>query len=366
MPSNRTLLRVSLFVAVGAALVLVGLRARQAQGPDGLPAGAREAAAPAPDPSLPYPVADVRIFPDHPMPMYVNPDCKVISPILLLKGFWEPQETHWALQNLREGDTFLDVGANIGYYTLIAAHAVGETGRVYAFEPDPVSFEILEHNVRLHELGNVVLEQKAAANEPGSIELFLAADNKGDHRIYQAEESRPSIAIEAVTLDGYFETRDRRVDFAKIDTQGAEVLILQGMAGLIAENEEIRMAVEFWPFGLSGLGSTAEELLTILESHDFLFFDLESGAGTDVATQLPLRTRTELLETHTVENQTFTNLLVARGRGELDRLTRELESKREAFERTPGSADARRAYDQAREGIEQFKARAAARTLSPS
>ena len=363
MPSKRTVTLSLLLPAVVVALALVGLRAREDGGPEPIHSGSGPDAAATPDPSLPYPVADLQVFPDHPMQMYVNPNCEVISPILLRHGFWEPQETHWTLQNIREGDTFLDVGANVGYYTLIAARIVGETGRVYAFEPDPESFEILEHNVSLHRLRNVVLEQKAAADKPGSIELFLADRNKGDHRIYQTEESRPNIQIEAVTLDGYFDGDPRGVDFAKIDTQGAEVLILQGMAGLIAANDDIRMAVEFWPYGLSGLGSTAEELLTILEAHDFLFFDLGSGAGREVTPELPLRTRAELLEIHTVENQNFTNLLVARGRGELERLTQDLESKQEALDLDPAGQDPRRAHAQAVEALEQFKAHATARAI---
>jgi hypothetical protein len=103
-----------------------------------------------------------------PIRMFLNPDDETITPRLWAGQVWEATETHWFVQSLRRGDLMVDVGANVGYYTILGALLVGETGRVYAFEPDPVSFEILRRNVAFHDLGNLVLEQKAVSNKPGS------------------------------------------------------------------------------------------------------------------------------------------------------------------------------------------------------
>jgi len=207
--------------------------------------------------------------------LFLNPDDPVITPHMMFHGEWEPKESLWFVRSLKPGSTVVDIGANTGYYTVLAGKLVGDQGRVYAFEPDPVSFSLLERNVRLNGLTNVVLEQKAVSNEPGSIRLYLSEDNKGDHRIYQpADEDREAIEIEAVTLDDYFADDPRRIDFIKLDTQGAEVAILRGMPRILAANENLRMAVEFWPSGLEQFGYQTDELLEILEQANFRLFDL--------------------------------------------------------------------------------------------
>lgn len=256
--------------------------------------------------------ADLEV-PDVPgLKMFLHPDDTVITYRIMVEKLWEPNETHWVSRFVREGDTFVDIGANVGYFTLVASRLVGDTGHVYAFEPDPVAFGILQRNVRLNGLRNVTLEQKAVSNEPGTLRLFLSEKNKGDHQIYESDEQRKSIDIEAVTLDDYFADYEGRIDFVKIDTQGAEAVILEGMDDVLRANDDVVMAVEFWPYGLSGLGSNAREYLELLRSYDFLFFDLGLGVGG----KRPLKKvlKRDLLQRFAPDaKHSFTNLLVIRG-----------------------------------------------------
>lgn len=252
--------------------------------------------------------------------MFLNPDDEGLTPAIVNHGIWEPNETYWFTRSVKAGNTVLDIGANVGYYTLLGAALVGEEGVVYAFEPDPVSFRLLEQNVRLNGLQNVVLEQKAVSNEPGSIRLYLAEENKGDHRIFETEGRRESIEVEAVSLDEYFRGHEGSIDFVKIDTQGAEAVIIQGMSELIRDNDGMLMAVEFWPYGLSEFGFDAAELLEVLRSFGFHFFDLGiwQGRGGKFVFSRAKRLQLEekeialLLEQYTVENEMFTNLLLTR------------------------------------------------------
>ncbi|MGH0029495.1 MAG: FkbM family methyltransferase [Myxococcota bacterium] len=209
------------------------------------------------------------------LPIHLNPNDRMITPMVLEKRHWEPIETHWFVQSLRPGDVVVDVGANVGYYTLIASRLVGETGRVYAFEPDPESFALLTRNVRESGLDNVVLEQKGVSDRAGTLELYLSESNRGDHRIFQPEgESRRTIEVESVALDDYFAGRHAEVDFVKIDTQGAELLILRGMREILAGNDRLVLAVEYAPKLLREFGFDALELLDLLEANDFRFFDM--------------------------------------------------------------------------------------------
>jgi FkbM family methyltransferase len=266
--------------------------------------------------------------------MFLHPKDKVITYRVMADGLWEENETHWVSQFVGEGDTFVDIGANVGYFTLVASRLVGENGHVYAFEPDPVAFSILQRNVRLNGLDNVTLEQKAVSNEPGSIQLFLSEENKGNHQIYETEEKRLAIDVEAVPLDDYFRDYDGDIDFIKIDTQGAEGVIVQGMDEVLRANPQAVMAVEFWPTGLSGLGTDAADFLALLRSYDFLFFDLGPGSGGI----RPLHEVHDkgLLHRFVGKGDHFTNLFVIRGYAEVQEVAWEaLRKGRVLRETTP-------------------------------
>jgi FkbM family methyltransferase len=253
----------------------------------------------------------------EPFAMFLNPDDRTVSPALWTWGLWEPNETRWFVRSLRPGDVVVDVGANIGYYTLLGARLVGESGRVYAFEPDPASFEILARNVRLNGLDNVVLEQKAVSKEAGTLELFLAEHNKGDHRIYAVEgEDRPAIAVEAVALDDYFADRPDGVDFVKVDAQGAEGVILDGMRGLIERSDELVMAFEYSPRALAGMRYHAPHLLRVFRKSGFTLFDLGSGGEAPRQSMAPVAAA-QLNQRYPLTGDFFTNLLLVKGRPEL-------------------------------------------------
>lgn len=210
--------------------------------------------------------------------MYLHPNDSVVTPTILSTGSWEAAETARFLRTVKPGDTFVDAGANAGYYTIIGSRLVGDKGKVYAFEPEPKSFALLEKNVRLNGLTNVVLEQKALSNRKGVIKLFIADVNKGDHRIYQPEgESRPSVDVEAVRLDEYFKGQGRGIDVLKTDTQGAEGLILEGMTGLLEDRTEgPTIFMEFWPYALKELGTDPVALVKTLQSYHYRFYDLNN------------------------------------------------------------------------------------------
>lgn len=261
---------------------------------------------------LPGKATTLRIPGIEPIPMFLHPDDPTITRAILDTGLWEPNETHWFVKSVRPGDVVIDAGANIGYYSVLASRLVGPTGRVYAFEPDPTAFGILQRNLRLNGADNVVAEQKALSNANTTLELFIAEGNKGDDRIYQPEgEHRTSIRVPAVRLDDYLRGTADHVDVVKIDTQGAEGVILEGMGDIPRANPQMVMIVEFWPSGLAGLGSDAKALLERLRADDFRFYDL--GAYGGAPTRLTELDEATLLARHTLANRWFTNLLCVKG-----------------------------------------------------
>jgi FkbM family methyltransferase len=196
-----------------------------------------------------------------------------MSHYLLEDGRWEPLETGIVESELKEGDVVLDIGANIGYYTLLASRRVGPSGRVFAFEPDPRNFALLRKNLRANGCTNVHVERKAVSDCSGTIRLYLDKLNKGDHTIYDVG-GRHAIEVGAVRLDDYFSGSAGKIDLIKIDVQGAEGKVLRGMRGLLERNKQVRIITEFWPHRLAECGTPSEEFVGALTAHGFTLYNI--------------------------------------------------------------------------------------------
>lgn len=182
---------------------------------------------------------------------------------------YDPLETKIVKERVKRASTVLDIGAMIGYYTLLFARLVGPKGKVFAFEPDPDNFALLKKNVLVNDYRNTVLVQKAVSNETGKTRLYLSPYNKGDHKIYDSYDNRKSIEVETINLADYFKDHERKIDFIKIDAQGAEGAILQGMLPLLEKNKNVEIITEFWPPGLESFGTKPERFLKMLSEHGF-------------------------------------------------------------------------------------------------
>jgi FkbM family methyltransferase len=138
---------------------------------------------------------------------------------------YEPYASKLVMGLLRPGDVAVDVGAMIGYYTVILAKHVEPHGRVYAFEPDPDNFALLESNVDLNGYANVTCRQAVVGAEAGRTKLWRAPTNRGDHHAFETPGREP-VGVDVVALD---DVVDGPVDLVKIDVQGYESFVLAGM-----------------------------------------------------------------------------------------------------------------------------------------
>jgi FkbM family methyltransferase len=176
---------------------------------------------------------------------------RYISARIQKRGSWEPFVTALMLSLLRPGDVFVDIGANIGWYTVASALKVGKTGQVIAFEPEPDNADMLERNVVLNDLHNVRLFRCALAESTGQMALVKSATNMGDHRLDSSTGSSAAINIPVDTLDRLI--ADNGINLAKarilkVDTQGAEVLVLRGARETLAAlSNECAIFIEFSP-----------------------------------------------------------------------------------------------------------------------
>lgn len=242
--------------------------------------------------------------------MALDPEDTVVSLRLCTEGSFEHFETELTLKEVKAGDVVVDVGANIGYYTLLFARLVGPQGHVFAFEPDPHNFELLRRNVLQNNYQNVTLVPCAVADQAGSVRLFRNEGNRGDHRIYESSEDRESIEVPTVSLDDYFRNATHSIDFVKMDIQGAEAKALRGMRQLLKRHHAVRLMTEFWPRGLKLCGDDGRKFLDELRT---LGFDV-SVINEKTRQVLPANTN-ELLASLPVEPEHdlgFTNLYCRR------------------------------------------------------
>ncbi len=204
---------------------------------------------------------------------------------LSIFGVYEPKETELVKKEIKKGNIVLDLGASIGYYTLLFSKLVGSQGKVYAFESNYDRFDILKKNVRINKYINVVLENKAVSNKNGEAIIF--------HQKAQT-----------IKLDDYFKTKtDKHIDFIKMDIEGHEKHAFEGMKEILSKNPKIKILFEFHPQVLDDYKTKPEELLNILDEMNFQMFDI---------LQDKLVNSNELLKTYPNEINSSTNILTKR------------------------------------------------------
>ena len=189
---------------------------------------------------------------------------------------YEPNQTKIVKKYVHEGDVVIDVGAHVGYYTLLMAQLVGKNGKVYSFEPDPVNFELLKKSVEINGFENVVLIQKAVSDTTEKIKLFLGDNDSAINRIYDAKlgDAKKSIDVESITIDEYFKENDKLFNFIKIDSEGSEAKIINGMEKFLTKNRKLIMMTEFFPFLIKKSGDEPKQYLKSLENFGFELYNI--------------------------------------------------------------------------------------------
>lgn len=234
----------------------------------------------------------------QPIALRLNPEL-----VIAVAGGTEEFQMKLFLSHIRPGDTFVDLGAHMGYYTLPAARAVGPSGRVFAFEPESANRAVLEKMVRAQGAANTTVIPKAVSNRSGGSRLYLSADNTVDHHAYDSHDGRRFIDIETTTLDDHFAGIPGGIDLIKIDIQGAELAALEGMRGLLAKNRNAKLFVEYWPAGLKRFGSRPRDVPDFLAGMGYSLFDIDERLKS-----LRETSAAELPRLYPGDNEDYTNL----------------------------------------------------------
>lgn len=221
--------------------------------------------------------------------------------LLYYRGMCEERLILRLRQLLKPGMTFVDAGANEGLYSVIAAHCVGPSGKVFAFEPQRSLGERFWNNVRMNGLNNVILEQVGLGGTPGQANLFQVSrrDIHATLRLRPDEQDvGPETTVPVRTLtDALRERGVTSVDGMKLDVEGAEVDVLRGFEGLMQARPPRFMIIECIDVNLARFGHRSRDLVALLQAHGYTVYQpLRTRWAPVVLDSAPLRT--DLLALH--------------------------------------------------------------------
>ncbi|MCD9594165.1 FkbM family methyltransferase [Streptomyces solisilvae] len=231
----------------------------------------------------------------------------LIQRYLYLFGVWEPHMTRWLQRRLKPGDVFVDVGANIGYYSVLASRLVGGSGKVVAVEASPTFLRLLQRHARRNGCANIRTVNAAVSDREELLTFILASSrNMGANSVVPYDgpaESTFEIAARPLP-DLLTEDEITRARVIKVDVEGAEGGVVRGLVPLLDRlRPDAELTVEVTPQRMAELGDSVEELLAALTGHGFHVYrltnDYAAGSYPDAlrrAPEVPVRWRGPVAE----------------------------------------------------------------------
>lgn len=207
-----------------------------------------------------------------------------LAPHIIMDGLWEPWITAQLLSWVEPGMRVVEVGSNVGWFTLLLAQKVGEKGRVIAFEANPdltrLAFDSLLTNGYVD---RVKLHNMAVSDATGELTFrifgrYLGGSTLGTvkpHQLKKLDEEVKEIMVRAVALDEFLTAGMRKIDVMKIDVEGAEPKVFRGMQTLLKENEAIKIVMEYSPHQMRSCGHEPAKEMAGLRKMGFKFYRIE-------------------------------------------------------------------------------------------
>lgn len=203
----------------------------------------------------------------------VNPRIdKGVESALFFTGVYEIGTLRFLKENLKSGMTFIDVGANIGLLTIVASKLVGEKGKVFAYEPNPPTLEILKRNLWLNRIENVVVREVALGSKSGEFEIYPNWDvNRGGASLVRRGAGESGVNIKVEVLDIEIGKLDLKPSLIKIDVEGYEAEVLNGAQMLLDNSTNLSLIIEISSERVSE-GGNSHEIVQKLMSAGFALY----------------------------------------------------------------------------------------------
>ncbi len=216
----------------------------------------------------------------------------------------EPDIQHLCKRLLGPGKTVVDIGANVGLLTRQFCRQVGKNGRVFAFEPDPMTFQYLQFNTRSFQSKELTQCAISDNHEPAFLHLNFTSGT--GNSLLNRSHSKESVPVACISLDEFLKQRGNpAVDVVKIDVEGAELSVLRGMRQTAARLPGLKIIIEYCPVNLKGAGVQPRQVFDELRSQSFTLQVIQPDGGVKAIGQF------EELDAH-LNPAGYVNLLCAR------------------------------------------------------
>lgn len=209
--------------------------------------------------------------------IYFDSNDHILIEILSQKDGYEKTTITEIKKLLKNGMNVINIGANVGYLTLICAKEVGKKGKVFAIEPYPKNVEFLQKNIVANGYTNVEVFPYAVSNKSGKTSLWLKPSGTWHFISTKKIEGLEKIEVTTITIDDLLNDRKMRPDLVVIDAEGSEKFILEGMKHTIQENPDLNIIMEFNPFALEAAGTNAESLLDLIKELGFSIYIMDEN-----------------------------------------------------------------------------------------
>ncbi len=180
---------------------------------------------------------------------------------------------------LQPDSIFVDVGAHVGLYTVLATTRIIGKGRIFSFEPSDRAFDLLTKNIYIYDTLEKVTARRVAVSDKSGEKLKLAVYNcQGHNTLFPYNDRSDYIEVESVCLDDAL-ANVPKIDVVKIDVEGAEHLVLRGMKNVIRRNPQIAIFMEFSPLHIKRAGLDVDAYIKEIHSYGFSISDVEGTTG---------------------------------------------------------------------------------------
>lgn len=206
----------------------------------------------------------------------------IIQTYIFFFGEWEPYLTTHINNTLKEGDTFIDIGGNVGYYTMLAAKLVGPSGKVLTVEASPSIFHELEHNIDMNNYSNITLFNSALSDSREDITIYKGdKQNIGGTSIIKSMKLEDSVVeehVRSVLLTDIISEEDiKKAKIVKIDIEGMEWPVIKTIEHLFVEcSDDTDFLIEVKPDAISEMGGSMEELLEIFSTAGYMAYEIQN------------------------------------------------------------------------------------------
>ena len=204
--------------------------------------------------------------------IFLNPNDKVCIETYADVDSYDPGSTAILKKLLKKDMNVINIGANIGYFTLLAAREVGPQGKIFAFEPFPKTVELLQKNVDVNGYSNVDVVPMAVSDKTGTAKLSVGGSSLHNVISSRIITEMSLITVPQTSVDDFMSQKELSINFVVIDAEGSEPFILNGMAKTIEKNLNMVIMIEYNPFTLELAGSTIENFMNVIANYGFMMY----------------------------------------------------------------------------------------------